>query len=148
MPGVDVYYRYGVMSPQVADAIKEAVRQYGAPTFSTSEITLSEDDFSFKFHRPEKYDELTNDLIVRIRLHHFPDRLLDTDGKCKAIALIIGLTLSQIEDFNPERTIGVEILVCEIGWGAATPMEAKIADKLAGPEHLPLSIRPWHYRNL
>lgn len=143
MPGVDVYYRYGVMSPKVAAAIKEAVRRYGAPTFSTPEITLSEDDFSFKFHQPEKYDELTNDLIVRIRLHHFPERLLDTDGKSEAIALVIGLALSQLEDFNPERTIGVEILVTEIGWGAATPMKAKIADRLGGRERL--SIQPWHY---
>lgn len=144
MPGVDVYYRYGVMSPEVADAIKETVRRYGASVFSTSEIELSQNDFSFKFYPPEKYDELTNDLIVRIRLHHFPERLVDTDGKSRAIALAIGLALFQIEDFDPQRTIGVETLVSEIGWGTATPMKAKVAGKLASGFD-PLFIQPWHY---
>lgn len=144
MPGVDIYYRHGVMSIEVADAIKEMVRRYGELVFSTPEIELSESDFSFKFHRPEKYDDLVKDLIVRIRLHHFPERLLDTDGKSKAIALIIGLALEQIEGFDPQHTIGVEILVGEVGWGTATPMEAKIADRL-GSGRDPLSIQPWHY---
>jgi hypothetical protein len=131
MPGVDVFYRYGVMSPEVADAIKETVRRYGASTFSTSEIELSESDFSFKFYRPEKYDELTNDLIVRIRLHHFSKRLEDTDGDAAGMALLIGSALSKVEDFDPTRTVGLEILVCEIGWGSATVMRGKVANGLA-----------------
>jgi len=132
MPGVDIYYRHGVMDTEVASAIKAAVREHGADTFSTSEIQLGEGDFSFKFYPPEKFDELTNDIIVRIRLHHFPERIKDDpDALPQGIALLLGVALSQVEEFDPTRTIGVEILICEIGWGTATPMKAKIADRLS-----------------
>lgn len=131
MPGVDIYYRHGVMSTEVADAIKEAVRHYGPLVFSTPEISLSESNFSFKFHRPEKFDELTNDLIVRIRLHEFPERLEDTDEKSESIALAVAVALSKIENFDSQRTIGVEQAVGHIGWGATTVMKAKVANGLA-----------------
>jgi hypothetical protein len=106
------------MDDVIATAIKTVVRRVGSARFSTEERQLRLEDFSFKFVRPEKYDELTHDIIVRIRLHAFPSRLVGTDDRCKEIAEGISNELLFGSDIQV-ITIGVELMVCEVGWGSA-----------------------------
>lgn len=124
MPGVDVYNRESVgLVDAVADSIKDSVRHFGAAHFSVGELMLSEHDFSFKFHHTERYDELTNDLIVRIRLHAFEGRRsIVTDQLASDFAVYIS---EDLRKFFPEReiTVGVELILAEVMWGTATTMD-------------------------
>lgn len=121
MPGVDVYYRESFhMSTEVADAIKDAVRDFGPLYFSTDSRKLGRADFSFKFHAPDAFDDLTNDVIVRIRLHHFEERLLKlNDDKAAELADFIAFVLAK-SNFIYEMTMGAELMLAEIMWGSAS----------------------------
>lgn len=119
MPAVDVYYEVGFMEDPVADAIVTVVSGFGQVEFSTSELRLGPDDFSFKFHQPSRFDKLTNDIIVRIRLDDCVERLERVDdAMAKSLAHDIGLLVR--DHFEAERlpTIGVELLLANISWGA------------------------------
>lgn len=122
MPGVDIFHRVEVgFSDQVCSSIKESVRHFGVANFSVENlILLSEQDFSFKFYSPEKGDELTNDIIVRIRLHAFEERLLRiSDETCGELAHYIAADLFK---FYPGREIivGIELMMAEVMWGTAS----------------------------
>lgn len=121
MPGVDVYYKHGFMEESVADALRTAVAEFGQTEFSTSDWQLGLNDFSFKFHRPEKYDRLTHDLIVRIRLDAFDERVERiSDQMAENLAWSIRNAVSAL--FKPARVldVGVELMLASISWGAAT----------------------------
>ena len=124
MPAVDVFNRVNVgMSDDVSDSIKMSVRRIGTAHFSVSGLLLTEQDFSFKFYRPEKSDELTNDIIIRIRLHNFEERRETiTDLFSGNTAAYVAEDLAK---FFPTReiTVGVELMLAEVMWGTATTMD-------------------------
>ena len=124
MPGVDIYNREGVgLVNAVADSIKDSVRHFGAAHFSVDELVLSERDFSFKFHHSDKFDELTNDIIVRIRLHDFNERRQTvTDGLAAELSRYIASDLAKFFT-GREITVGVELMLTEIMWGTASTMD-------------------------
>jgi len=123
MPGVDVYLNSSIsfhLGAQERDSLKTSVRRFGTAHFSVGDkLVLSDRDFSFKFHSPEDGDELTNDIIVRIRLHEFEERLDNLDDAISAeMAHYIAEGLSTFF-LGWEITIGVELMLAEIMWGTA-----------------------------
>lgn len=114
MPSIDVYYKHGFMEVPVADAIKRAVRLYGVEYFRAADITLEEASFSFKFHRPEKFDELTNDIIVRVLTDVLTLRRDVSDHACELTGMIV------LEEAMPLNAfIGVELTYgSQVGWWA------------------------------
>lgn len=124
MPGVDIYINrplHNMFDTDARDSLKTSVRRFGTTHFSVDEkITLNEHDFSFKFHTPEIGDELTHDLIVRVRLHAFEERLAHLDDTISAeMAHYIAEDLARFF-LSWEVTIGVELMLAEIMWGTAT----------------------------
>ena len=127
MPGVDVYLRSSIsdnFGTEERDSLKTSVRRFGTVHFRVhKKLVLSDRDFSFKFHAPEEGDELTNDIIVRIRLHHFEerrDRFSDALAENLAIYIAEGLATFFL---TWEVTVGVELMLAEIMWGTATTMD-------------------------
>lgn len=127
MPGVDVYLRGSIndhFGTQERDSLKTSVRRFGTAHFSVDEkLVLNDRSFSFKFHAPEGGDELTNDIIVRIRLHEFEERLDNLDDTISAeMAHYIAEDLARFF-LSWEITVGVELMLAEIMWGTATTMD-------------------------
>ncbi|HRJ06025.1 MAG TPA: hypothetical protein PK096_00435 [Candidatus Saccharibacteria bacterium] len=121
MPGVDVYYEADRMEEPVADVIKMVVSGFGQVEFSTSALRLGPDDFSFKFHKPNtKFDRLSHNIIVRIRLDDCDERVERVDD---AMAKSLAHDIRQLlrDHFSEARipTIGVELMLSNISWGAA-----------------------------
>lgn len=124
MPAVDVYYRMNLhMSDEPATSIDSSIRHFGSTELSVEEKVLGVDDFSVKWHTPTKFDKLTHDIIVRVRLDsNFKERRTKvTDDLCEAFARIFA------EDLNAYYgarviTIGVEIMLVGFGlfWGSAS----------------------------
>lgn len=112
MPRVVVEYREGFLDDFGIGRLKNLIRREAIERFSTRTVALKDDDFSFIFHKAGQYDELTHDIIVRLELHFFPERLIvpsDVNAQEVAEAIAVRITNS---------TVGVSILFCEIGWGA------------------------------
>lgn len=122
MPGIEVHYRRRLFDErdkgEALRRLREIVRDYGVEVFSAPEVQLSTDDFTFKFIEAERYDHLTHHIIVRIQLHAFKSRLENTDEKSAALAEIIAGEVAQ--SWLIQVSVGVSILVAEIGWGSAT----------------------------
>ena len=121
MPSVDIYYEVGWMEEPVADAIKTVVTGFGQVEFSVPGKLLGPNDFSFKFHAPAKFDKLTHDIVVHIRLHEFPERTVRVNDRM-ALSLARDIRLILRDCFEGERkpTIGVELLLGKISWGAVS----------------------------
>ena len=117
MPGVEVLFSY--MDSDTAHAIKSAVRVFGAKEFSTPAITLTEKSFSFKFSEKAGFDELTHNIIVRIRLHNDEQgvrRMADLDQVAKRLAEAIVAEIEKVPR-SYSKTVGVELMLVPIGWG-------------------------------
>jgi hypothetical protein len=120
MPGVEVTYKATYMNVLAADALKQTVREVGHKRFSTEDIQLTPDDFSFKFLRPHNYDELTHDIIVRIRMQDHPFRRSQSpDLMAGQLANRIHMAMRQSVGMPP-FTVGVELVLTEIGWNASS----------------------------
>ena len=127
MPIVDVYSKrsvHGDFGPSARRSLKESVRRFGARHFTvTADRVLSERSFSFKFHRPEDGDELTHNIIVRVRLDGgFEERRAKIrDNFWEELADTIATEL--VNHFlDRDITIGVEITLLGVGlfWGSAS----------------------------
>lgn len=121
MPGVEIHSKTGYMNGIVADAIKLTVRQVGHKRFSTDDILLTPDDFSFKFAPECDLDELTHDIIVRIRMQDHPFRRSQSPDIMAG--QLAGRIHAAIEGHYPGEavTVGVELTLTEIGWNTAGP---------------------------
>lgn len=120
MPGVDVLYKYDSMNRHMAQAIKETVREIGHKRFSTSDIQLGPEDFSFKFLQSHPFDELTHDIIVRIRMQDHPFRRSQSPDRMAgqlANRIHLAVTATQVQ-IEPPLTVGVELLLVEMGWNS------------------------------
>ena len=114
MPGIDISYLHGSMEAPVADAIKEAVRAYGTKHFSGLGL-LEYGDFSFKFHEPHRFDELTDEIILRLGVRSL-DGHYGIDGHAEALARLVAENIDDLV-FG---TIGVELRHDgQIGWGVS-----------------------------
>lgn len=121
MPKVDIDYKpfllRGDNQHLAFEALKKAVSNFCSNFFSTKDLQLNRNDFSFTFTEAGEHDELTNDLIVRIQLHAFPERLSRIDDSSATFALVIADEIAMFTDFN--LTVGVSLLFAEIGWGTS-----------------------------
>lgn len=117
MPFVEVYVPVGNPFKRTLD---EAIREAGAKLFSSAEhgFVLSEDDFTIVFPNVQRARPMTQDVIIRVQLHHFAWRLQDTDGLAKELAEQITERLWMDHD-EWGLTVGVSLLFTEIGWGTA-----------------------------
>lgn len=117
MPGVQIWYREGIIGLQEKRIITAAVRRFGVAQFWAPELKrLEEEDFFVKYVPPDEGDELADDIVVSIPLHQFPSRLENTDEKAGGLADAIKNALVD-SGYRRSISIGVPILVCEIGWG-------------------------------
>lgn len=120
MPAVEVLYKHGSMEENVADAVKATVRRIGSRRFSTTDLQLSENDFSFKFYEPTKYDELTHGIIVRIRMQDNAFRRSQSpDIMAGQMAGAIHEAIASLFIDGRQPTVGVELNLTEIGWNTA-----------------------------
>jgi len=121
MPGVDVIYKKTHMNPYAAVAVKDTVREVGHKRFSTPDLQLTPEDFSFKFLAANDYDELTHDIIVRIRMQDHPFRRAQSpDRMAGQLANRIHLAImAKHAPIEPPLTIGVELMLVEMGWNTA-----------------------------
>jgi hypothetical protein len=117
MPAVDVYHKMS-MDTLVAEDLKRVIRHVGVDMFSSQDggITLGPEDFTILFHEAGPNDELTNDVIIRVQLHAFQNRLERTDAKAAQLAMYASTALDPLVASN-DFTIGVSLLIAEIGWG-------------------------------
>lgn len=128
MPGVDVYYTSSInnsFGTEERESVKTSVRRFGTTRFSVEELVLNDHDFSFKFHVPEEGDELTNSIIVRIRLHGFEERRdRFSDALAENLAIYIAEDLASYF-VVAEVTIGVELMLVGVGlfWGTASTLD-------------------------
>jgi hypothetical protein len=122
MPGVDVLYRHRSMNRHVAQAIKETVREVGHKRFSTPDLQLEPEDFSIKFLQSHPFDELTHDIIVRIRMQDDPFRRSQSpDRMAGQLANRIHLAvMASHEPAEPPLTVGVELMLVEMGWNTSS----------------------------
>lgn len=142
MPGVDVLYRQSSMNRQVAQAIKETVRRVGHKRFSTPDIQLGPEDFSFKFLQSHPFDELTHDIIVRIRMQDHPFRRSQSpDRMAGQLADRIHLAvMANHEPVEPPLTIAVELMLVEMGWNASSGVNVVPQEFASAP---PIGWREW-----
>lgn len=122
MPAIDIYFKHGLINNSYAFInIVDRVTMFAAEKYFSSEsIELTEDDFTVIFHEAGKWDQLTHDIVVRVQLHAFPERLVDTDAKATAFAEDLALEFRTMFVLDKDLTVGVSLLVTEIGWGTYT----------------------------
>jgi len=110
MPSINVHYRHGFMEEPVADAIKRSVRRYGIRYFRGAETKFDERNFSFKFHRPEKYDDLTADIFVYVDADFLTERR-DVHEHARMLADLIAIDDDMPLDalINLELTCGLQV---------------------------------------
>lgn len=129
MPAVEVLYKHGSMEENVADAIEATVRRIGSRRFSTTDLQLTEDDFSFKFYDPSKYDKLTHGIIVRIRMQDHPFRRSQSpDIMAGQMADTIHEAITPLFIGRSTPTVGVELNLTEIGWNTAGSSDDGVED--------------------
>lgn len=116
MPEISVAFRRDKLEFKTSEKLKEVVRSEVIRRFSTNEVTLTSDGFTFLFHEEGLWDELTHDVIVKIPLHFFPARLVvSTNTNAREIATAITKALHDLTD---ELSVGVLLPFSELGWGA------------------------------
>lgn len=116
MPEVAVYYMAGRFSIEQLELIKAEVKKEGPALFSVAERKLSSSSFSFAFCELSSPSELTQDVIVRITLHHYPERKKAADSAAEKLASKLGRALSP--DYRSVvTTVGVSVVLAELGWG-------------------------------
>jgi hypothetical protein len=125
MPSVRIQYRNhpeaGHLGVEKLRLVQQVILTNAPMLFSLKRLPLTKDDFSVVFEA-ESMGLLTHDVIVRIELHHFRARRKKND---KNALLLAHLIARAIDDINKAPiTVGVSLLLAEIGWGATNTYAA------------------------
>lgn len=120
MPAVHIEYRHGILTQEAKTVLKEVIRTDLSFRFSTTRLTLGLKDFGIKLDELSEDSEPTNDIVVRVQLHAYRERLAaDIDQEARFIARNLVVALSEL-DIDKTMDIGVSLLFAEIGWGTAS----------------------------
>lgn len=104
------------------EGVRRAIQKEAPKLFSVEELALNNGDFSFKWLPADHpLDLLTHDIIVRLQLHHFPERVQDCDAKALQLAERISVLI------RGQFSVGVSLLLAEIGWGAVAVDDSNVS---------------------
>ena len=117
MPGIDVYYRSNEFYRYDWEPFRRLLSEGAARLFSVPERRLQAGSFSTVFHAVNSPSRLTHTVIVRLQLHAYPARLESADTDASELAELLAQLLER--DRGSGLTVGVSLLLAEIGWSDA-----------------------------
>jgi hypothetical protein len=125
MPQIIVEYTESFRS-QVADwfeeSIEQELRRHCAELFSVKEWRLKPDDFSFDFRSIKPPSSSTDDVVIRIALHNFEERVAKMEEHAETIKLVVAWVVKRA---NPGGwitwpTVGVSLSYMPIAWSSGS----------------------------
>lgn len=104
------------------DVLKQRLGQVCVDCFTVPTWPLSTRSFGFKFVTVRPPDTATNDVIVRIELHNFPERVQAAEEHAR---IIRDATILIIERSNPmgwivKPSVGVGLKYTPTAWSSGT----------------------------
>lgn len=119
MPQITIQVRERHKSFVLADAdeFKEGLTACAAGLFAVDEWPLSLHDFGVTFDFVAWPSTLTNDLVVRIPLHDFPERVAQADHHTDEIIAFVGTFWASRG--VPNWTVGVSLTYVTTSWQSA-----------------------------
>lgn len=128
MPAVDVYYNPEFMNSVIAEDIKHILRRQAPLVLSPAgHPFLKPEQFSFKFHVPGEYDEMSCAIIVRIHLRHTPSWVTidHTEGTVSESAQYLAIWLRRMLPIADQQ-VGVEIVLNDSYWASMDKKDSSI----------------------
>lgn len=108
------------MSAVIADDIKYVICKQAPRVLSPAgQPFLKPEQFSFKFHAPSEYDEMSCAIIVRIHLRHTPSWMTidHSEGTVSESAQHLSMWLCRMLPIA-DQTVGVEIVLNDSYWAS------------------------------